>query len=99
MTVRELMKAQKYKTPIRVCGGSDLKHFFSARLDDYYNGRKDFAEKFGKFEVHYFYYETNYEVFKRLSCKFPKLFHWINPQVLVIELVDCEEVDRLKETL
>ena len=96
MTVKELLKAQKYWTPIRICGGNTPKTFFSKRLDAYVDKRQEFIDFFGKFEISYFYYETNYTVFKALCKRCPKLFHWINPQTLVIELTNTEEVENLK---
>ena len=88
MMVKHLLWKQKYYTPIEICGGKTPKEFFSKRFDRF--EREDAIKEFGDKEVHYFYYATDYENFKKLPYRlhhlFNKLFHKINPQVLRIEL-------------
>jgi hypothetical protein len=99
MKVKELLKCQKYYTPIRICGGSSPQTFFSWRIDDYVHERYKAFELFGDYEVSYFYYETNLKMLRWLCRHMPKLFYWINPRTLVIELCNCNEVDTMKKFL
>ena len=93
MLVKELIHREKYWSPITICGGSTPQTFFSKDYGKYKEDRWRACEEYGDCMVHYFYYSTDYDSqpWKRLR-KFRgillKLFFWINPQRLHIEVYD-----------
>lgn len=92
MKVKLLIYRQKYYTPIEICGGRTPKDFFYKRFDRC--NRMDAINEFGDRLVGYFYYTTDYDKFEKLPPImhqiFNRIFHWINPQKLVIELCKHE---------
>lgn len=94
MFVKELLHRQKYWTPITICGGGRSPDTFFCKL---YGRTKEerwrAIEDYGDRMVRYFYYSTDYDSqpwkrLRNLRGIILKLFFWVNPQRLHIELYD-----------
>lgn len=93
MLVKELINREKYWSPITIYGGGTPQTFFSKDYGKYKEERLRACEEYGNHMVHRFYYSTDYDSqpWKRLRKFrgiFLKLFFWINPQRLHIEVCD-----------
>ncbi len=93
MLVKELLHRQKYRSPITICGGSTPKTFFSKDYGETKEERRRACNEYGDCMVRYYYFSADYNSqpwkhLRKLRGIFLKLFFWINPQRLHIELVD-----------
>lgn len=75
MTVKELLKVQKYYIPVRIVGYDTKDNFFSDRFK--HMELEKIIEKYGDKEVTYFYHEPKY----KKNGKMARLYKY----VLVIE--------------
>lgn len=93
MLVKELINRQTYWTPITICGGGTKKTFFCKDYGKTKEERLRACNEYGDCMVRYYDFSTDYDsrLWKRLyrfRGIFVKLFHWINPQRLNIQLDD-----------
>lgn len=104
MTVLELIKKEKYWSPIDIYGGDTPEEFFSDEFPGTREGRELAIQKYGCLKVSYFYYAANYgsklwKYVRRLPWFVRSLVERVafrvNPQVLRIEVVwsSAETVD------
>lgn len=91
MKVRDLILSQKYHTPIKIVGGNSKDEFFTYTYSTNKYQRESAMWLHGNRDVRHYYFSTDYgkwwNIFDGIKT-IGRLFHWVNPQILVIEVFD-----------